>query len=104
MDMIKGYLDNISEAAKNDGNAYFLLTDNMSNIVANNTTRTSTVATTQKNRMFRDQIKSLEDKLAVATCMTAPITTKTYTSPGPGTGNPQKWVKVGYCWEHGYGV
>ena len=38
MDTAKGYLKKIAEAAMNDGNAYLILSDNMSDIVANNTT------------------------------------------------------------------
>ena len=44
MDTVKGYLDNIFVAANNYGDTYLLLANNMSNIVANNNTLTSTVA------------------------------------------------------------
>ena len=48
MDTIKGYINNISAADTNYGNAYLLLSNNMNGIVANNTTLTNTVAKMQK--------------------------------------------------------
>ena len=48
MDTVKGYINNISAADTNYGNAYLLLSNNMNDIVANNTTLTNTVANMQK--------------------------------------------------------
>ena len=105
MDTFKGYLDNISAAATNHGNAYLLLTNNMSDIFSNNTTLTSTVVMTQKeNCTLRNKINSLGNELAAATGKKSPTTTKTYTIPWPGTCNPKKWLKGGYYWAHGYVV
>ena len=48
MDTVEGYLKKIAAAATNNGKLYWLLADNMSNIVTSNATLTSTVATTKK--------------------------------------------------------
>ena len=105
MDTVEGYLNNITVAATNDGTAYLLLSDNMINIVANNTTLTNTVATMQKeNSILRDKIDSLKNKLVAETGKAVPVTTKNYTIPWPVTGSPKKWMKGGYCWAHGCGV
>ena len=82
MNKVKGYLENISAVASNNDNAYSLPVNNISNIFTNNNTLTSTVATIQKvNRMHRDKINSLENKLTAETGKAAPTITKTYTSP-----------------------
>ena len=105
METVEVYIDNISTDEMNDGKAYSILSNNMSDIVANNTTITSTLAMMQKeNRMLFNKINSPENKLSAATDKSATNTTKTYTSSGPGPGDTKEWVKGGHCWAHGYGV
>ena len=68
METVEVYIDNISTDEMNDGNAYSILSNNMSDIVANNTIITSTVAMMQKeNRMLFNKINSPENKLSAAT-------------------------------------